>query len=51
MISIFLREKGYTVESFDIGEKAYEFISMNKAIDLIIVDIMLPGMDGIELLE
>lgn len=50
VISIFLREKGYTVESFDNGEKAYEFISMNKAIDLIIVDIMLPGMDGIELL-
>lgn len=50
VISIFLREKGYTVESFDNGEKAYEFISMNTAIDLIIVDIMLPGMDGIELL-
>lgn len=50
VISIFLSEKGYTVESFDNGEKAYDFISMNKAIDLIIVDIMLPGMDGIELL-
>lgn len=51
VISVFLRENGYTVNSFDNGEKAYQFISTNKLIDLIIVDIMLPGMGGIELIS
>ncbi len=50
-ISVFFRENGYTVNSFDNGEKAYQFILTNKRIDLIIVDVMLPGMDGIELIS
>lgn len=51
VISVFFRENGYTVNSFDNGEKAYQFILTNKRIDLIIVDVMLPGMDGIELIS
>lgn len=51
VISVFLRENGYMVNSFDNGEKAYQFILTNKRIDLIIVDVMLPGMDGIELIS
>lgn len=51
VISVFLRENGYMVNSFDNGEKAYQFILTNKLIDLIIVDVMLPGMDGIELIS
>lgn len=51
VISVFLRENGYMVHSFDNGEKAYQFILTNKRIDLIIVDVMLPGMDGIELIS
>lgn len=51
VISVFLRENGYMVNSFDNGEKAYQFILTNKRIDLIIVDVMLPSMDGIELIS
>lgn len=51
VISAFLRENGYTVISFENGEIAYQFISTNKLIDLIIVDVMLPGMGGIELIS
>lgn len=42
------RDEGYIVESASNGIEGFEK-SQNKDIDLIILDIMLPGMDGFEI--
>jgi DNA-binding response OmpR family regulator len=42
------RDEGYIVESASDGIEGFEK-SQNKDIDLIILDIMLPGMDGFEI--
>lgn len=42
------REEGYRVESASNGTEGFEK-ALNKGIDLIILDIMLPGMDGFEI--
>jgi len=41
---------GYTVLSADNGPKALELLE-NTEVDLIILDLMMPGMNGIEVLE
>ncbi len=43
----FLENEGYEVVAVSNGETALEFIEKNE-FDLIILDIMLPGMDGYE---
>ena len=45
-----LKEDGYLVETSENGMDALEKIKL-KNIDLAIVDIKMPGMDGIELLQ
>jgi DNA-binding NtrC family response regulator len=45
-----LKEEGYLVETSENGMDALEKIKL-KNIDLAIVDIKMPGMDGIELLQ
>ena len=42
-----LLQAGYRVDQADDGKKAYQMIK-EKAYDFIILDIMLPGMDGID---
>ena len=44
---IYLENEGYEVLKAESGEQALKLISENS-IDLVILDIMMPGMDGIE---
>ncbi|MBB1554683.1 response regulator transcription factor [Candidatus Saccharibacteria bacterium] len=47
----FLRQRGFTVVTATSGEEALEQFTEVDAIDAIILDIMLPGMSGIEVLH
>jgi len=44
----FIKNEGYVVMSSTNGAKGYD-LALKEPIDLIILDIMLPGMDGIEI--
>lgn len=47
----FLKQKGYThIEAAEDGEKALKLIEKGE-INLVLLDIRLPGMDGIEVLR
>ena len=48
-IGILLRGEGYTVIEASSGEEALS--RMNEAVDLVILDIMLPGMSGLKVCE
>ncbi len=50
VIEEFLRSNGYEVETFDAGPPALAALE-STAFDLIVLDIFLPGMDGIEILR
>ena len=41
-----LTRHGYTVITADNGEDALEIIEKNEPIDLLISDVVMPGMDG-----
>lgn len=45
-----LRRGGYDIHWFENGVDAYEYIVSNPAPDLLITDVMMPGMSGFELL-
>lgn len=45
-----LQDEGYVVFSGQTGEEGAEFLKKNE-VDLVILDVWLPDMDGIELLE
>ncbi len=47
MVETFLRSRGFEVTSVDDGLKALEEIKKDKP-DLVILDIMMPGMDGVK---
>lgn len=49
-IQEYLEALGHSVESYLDGEKAYASI-LNNAYDLLILDINVPGMDGLSFLE
>lgn len=46
-----LEPAGYTVHTVSSGEKALEFLKQKCFVDIAVVDIRMPGMDGIELLK
>ena len=45
-----LQRKGYQVQVAEDGEKALEVVG-KEAIDLVLLDIMMPGIDGVEVLK
>ena len=46
-----LEAEGYAVESSMTGEAALEILEQNPDVDLLVLDLMLPGMSGYEVIE
>jgi PAS domain S-box-containing protein len=46
-----LEAEGYAVESALTGEKALEVLAQNPDVDLLVLDLMLPGMSGYDVIE
>jgi len=51
VVSILLGSEGYRIAQAENGTQAVEMVSRDKEIDLVILDIMMPGMDGIKTCE
>lgn len=50
MIAMNLKVAGYDIVMFQDGKEAAEFLESDHAYDIALLDIMVPGMDGLELL-
>ena len=48
LLRILLQSKGFQVEEAASGEEAVDMVSTRQSYDLVIMDIMMPGMDGVE---
>ncbi len=48
LLKILLQQKGFAVEEAASGDKALEILREQPDFDLIIMDIMMPGTDGVE---
>lgn len=48
MLSFYLKSTGFTVAEFESGE---DYFVQKPAADLFLLDVMLPGMDGVEILR
>ena len=46
-----LEAEGYDVASVATGEAAFEALAVTPDIDLVVLDLMLPGMSGYEVIE
>jgi len=51
VVSEYMKDAGYIVISCGSGSAAQSALNQNEAIDLFILDIMLPGINGLELLK
>lgn len=47
----FFNLKNYQVESYFDGEKAFDSLSLNNLADIYIIDINLPGINGLDLIK
>ena len=48
---LILKSKGYILNDVESGEKGIEELAQNNDYDLILLDLKMPGMDGIETLK
>ena len=48
LLGIYLRARGYDVVEAASGDQAVEMMKNDRAIDLVIMDIMMPGLSGVE---
>ena len=48
LLRILLMSKGYDVIEASCGEEAVELLRKNSRVDLVIMDIMMPGLNGVE---
>jgi len=51
VVSVLLGSEGYRVEQAENGGSAVEMVYADKEIDLVLLDIMMPGMTGVETCE
>ncbi|MBQ1390444.1 MAG: response regulator transcription factor, partial [Firmicutes bacterium] len=51
VVSILLGSEGYKVVQAENGQAAVEMVYQDRSIDLVIMDIMMPGMSGVEACE
>ena len=51
VVSILLGSEGYKVVQEENGQAAVEMVYQDRSIDLVIMDIMMPGMSGVEACE
>ncbi len=50
-LSKFLKDRGFTILKAENGVRALEILTQEKGIDIILMDIMMPVMDGIETMK
>lgn len=48
VLLVLLGSEGYTVEQAENGEQALDIVGSGRNLDLIILDIMMPGLSGVE---
>lgn len=46
LVSDFLKMEGYNVFEVDNGKKALEVLNSDQKIDLVVLDVMMPELDG-----
>ncbi len=51
MLESFLQEEGYSVKAVSSGEEALAVLRENAKIKLVLLDVMMPGINGIEVCE
>lgn len=48
MVKLFLEPEGFHIQTLSSGLEVLEYLSNNKDVELILLDVMMPGLDGWE---
>ncbi|TFZ03504.1 response regulator [Ramlibacter rhizophilus] len=51
LLGFVLEQNGWEMQAFDDGEKALAALAQGPVADAVLLDVVLPGMDGLSLLE